>query len=43
LADIGRRTRGGLKTDTPLTEYFVQEARSDSSKHGNGIEKGASK
>jgi ABC-type transporter Mla MlaB component len=43
LADIYRKTQAEFQTDTPLTEYFVQEARSDSSKHGNGIEKGASK
>ena len=28
LADIYRKTQAEFQTDTPLTEYFVQEARS---------------
>jgi hypothetical protein len=43
LADIYRKTQAEFQTDTPLTEYFVQEARSDGSRNGNSIEKGASK
>ena len=43
LADIYRKTRAEFQTDTPLTEYFVQEARSDGSRNRNSIEKGASK
>ena len=43
LADIYRKTHARFQTDTPLMEYFAQEARSDSSKNGNGIEKGVSK
>jgi hypothetical protein len=43
LADIYRKTHARFETDTPLMEYLAQEARSDSSKNGNGIEKGASK
>jgi hypothetical protein len=35
LADIYRQTRAQFQTDTPLTEYFAQEARSSSSKNGN--------
>jgi hypothetical protein len=43
LADIYRKTHAEFQTDTPLTEYFVQEARSDGSRNRNSIEKGASK
>lgn len=42
LADIYRKTHARFQTDTPLMEYFAQEARSDSSKNRNGHEKGAS-
>ena len=43
LADIYRTTHAQFQTESPLMEYFAQEARSDSSKNGNGYEKGASK
>jgi ABC-type transporter Mla MlaB component len=43
LADIYRQTQAQFKADTPLTEYFAQEARSNGFKNGNGNEKGASK
>lgn len=43
LADIYRHTRARFEADTPLMEYFVQEAQNSSSKNGNGTEKGASK
>src|SRR3989442_9901512 len=35
LADIYRQTRAQFQTDTALTEYFAQEARSSTSKNGN--------
>lgn len=34
LAEIYRKTRAEFQTDTPLTEYFVREARSDGSRNG---------
>ena len=43
LADIYRHTHAQFETDTPLMEYFVQEAQHSSSNTGNGIEKGASR
>ncbi len=43
LADIYRKTHARFQTGTPFMEYLAQEARSDSSRNGNGIEKGASK
>jgi hypothetical protein len=42
LADIYREAQAEFQTDKPLTEYFVQEARSESFKK-DGIEKGESK
>jgi ABC-type transporter Mla MlaB component len=43
LADIYRHTHARFEVDTPLMEYFVQEARDSGSKNGNGNGKGASK
>jgi ABC-type transporter Mla MlaB component len=41
LADMYRQARAAFEANTPLTDYFVQEARSKSFTHGN--DKGASK
>lgn len=41
LAKIYRQTHAQFETDTPLTEYFAQEARTNSFTNGNG--KGAPK
>jgi anti-anti-sigma regulatory factor len=43
LADICRHTRARFEVDTPLMEYFAQEAQDSSSKNGSGNGKGASK
>jgi ABC-type transporter Mla MlaB component len=43
LADIYRQTRARFEADTPLTQYFAQEAQNSSSRNGNGNGKGASK
>jgi len=43
LAEIYRKTGAQFRSDSPLTEYFAQEARTGNSKNGNEIEKGASK
>jgi len=36
LADIYRQTRAQFEADTPLAEYFAEEARASSPKSGNG-------
>jgi hypothetical protein len=51
LADIYRQTHAQFEANSPLTEYFAEEARSSRLKNGNGNrddqdkanEKGASK
>ena len=39
LAEMYRQTHARFETDTPLTEYFAEEARA-SSKNGNGKARG---
>ena len=41
LADMYRQAQAQFETDTPLTEYFAEEARA-SSKNGNGKLRGES-
>ena len=36
LAEMYRETGAQLQTNTPLTEYFAQEARSSTLQNGNG-------
>jgi ABC-type transporter Mla MlaB component len=36
LAEIYRQTHAQFKADTPLTKYFVEEAKSSCSNNGNG-------
>jgi ABC-type transporter Mla MlaB component len=36
LADIYRRTQAHFQTDSPLMEYFAQEARNSNFQNGNG-------
>jgi hypothetical protein len=36
LADMYRKTHARFQTDTPLTEYFAQEARSSRFENGKG-------
>ena len=43
LANIYRQTKAQFQTDTPLTQYFAQEARTTSLKNGNGIGNGYAK
>jgi len=40
LAEIYRKTGGQFQTDTPLAEYFAQEARSSILQNGSGNENG---
>ncbi len=42
LAEMYRQTQAQFKTDTPLAEYFAEEARA-SSKNGNSKLRGESK